>query len=198
MNGINIGLLGGVGSGKSTFSQLFVELGAETLDVKCLLQRVTGAPEIQNQIRHILGDQTMGESQFTPFEMAAHVMQDPAGLKLSQLEASMRPAMKCQVAEMLGELAANGAQHRLLDVPRLWEMGLHDTCNFLIYIDSHFDVRNRRLQKNRGWDETEIREAEQFVGHLDEKRKIADFIVRNDGEYQELRQQAHEIWNSLP
>jgi dephospho-CoA kinase len=55
-----LGVLGGIGSGKSTVARLLVECGAESIDADALSHQVLRDPEVARRVRALFGDAVFG------------------------------------------------------------------------------------------------------------------------------------------
>jgi dephospho-CoA kinase len=85
----------------------------------------------------------------------------------------------------------------VIDAPLLFEVGLDDLCDAIIFVDTPRDLRLQRLRASRGWDEAELARREESQLPLDAKRSRADYVVRNDGDLSDLSAQVHTILGTI-
>jgi len=76
----------------------------------------------------------------------------------------------------------------VLDVPLLASLPLRGECDALVFVDAEADARRRRAEE-RGLDAGEIARRESFQPSVEEKRRMADFVIHNSGSMEETREQ---------
>lgn len=85
--------------------------------------------------------------------------------------------------------AATGKSARALviDAPLLLEAGLGRECDAIVFVEAPASVRSGRAEMHRHWTHAqwEAREAAQMP--LDEKRRMADHVLVNSGDLNDLR-----------
>lgn len=191
------GVLGGVGSGKSTVARLLAEqlpgllLDADQMVADLLLRPTTAAtvtaalgPGLKTA-DGILDRQALGK----------RVFDDEKARK--QLESILHPAVRLELRAGLEEAEASASGWAVLDVPLLLENGLHRLCDSLVYVEVADDVRAERAMARHGWsrEDWQAREAAQFSMHR--KKSAADVILSNASGVEHLRAQVLEILPQL-
>ena len=68
----------------------------------------------------------------------------------------------------------------VLDAAVLYEAGWDDLCDLVVFVDSPRPVRLGRAKNQRGWLEAVFDVRERAQWSCEEKRRLADFIIRND------------------
>jgi dephospho-CoA kinase len=206
-----IGIVGGIGSGKSAVTEQFRRLGAEVLDGDGLGHDVLNDPQVIQELHGRWGDRVLAgqaEPATAPIridrsEVAKIVFgADPqAEIELRYLEGVTHPRIRQRIKSRLEALEReNTGDNRplvvVLDAPLLLEAGWDELCHYLIYVDVPREVRLQRLA-TRGWDAAQLaaREARQLP--LAEKRARADWIVDNGGTLTKMSSQIKPIWRSL-
>ena len=84
----------------------------------------------------------------------------------------------------------------IIDAPLLWENGLHQGVDTLIFIDTPIELRRARAQENRGWSSDELDRRENFQSDLAIKKQNSDYIIVNENQ-QKMEQQVKDIWLQL-
>src|ERR1051325_6639669 len=85
-----IGLLGGIGSGKSAIARLFVREGCAVIDSDALSHEILQTPEVQAELRAWLGDEIFDTAGLVSRKaVAARVFQQPE--KLQRLNGIIHP-----------------------------------------------------------------------------------------------------------
>ena len=61
------------------------------------------------------------------------------------------------------------------------EAGWNDLCDTIVFVDTPFETRLKRVEENRGWTADELRRREASQISLEDKRAASEFIVDNSG-----------------
>jgi dephospho-CoA kinase len=117
-------------------------------------------------------------------KVASIVFADPAQRK--QLENLTHPWIEQRRRQAFSE-AGKGARALVIDAPLLLEAGLSRECDAIVFVEAPAAVRSSRAETHRHWTHAqwEAREAAQMP--LDEKRRMADHVVVNSGDLNDLR-----------
>ena len=192
-----IGLLGGIGAGKSTVAQLFQALGAEIINADEVAHQVLNEPEIQQKIIGLWGEQLLVAGKIDRKALAQIVFPkgDHSRDRLQQLENLIHPVVHSRIQQKLQELAQSGKQAAVLDVPLLLERGLYLECDALVFVDTPLDTRKQRLSESRNWCAGEIPARERFQADTSSKKTIADHVIDNGNSVEQTTKQVKSLWN---
>jgi len=174
-----IGLTGGIGSGKSTVSQLLVGHGATLVDTDAIAHGLT-APggAAMPALRARFGDDVADASgALDRSRMRSLVFSDPDAKRA--LEAILHPMIG---AEAQRQAAAAGDGVVVFDVPLLnatshWRHG----CDRILVVDCSTETQVQRVMARSGWAEAEVRRVIGLQLGRAQRRTIADAVVHNDG-----------------
>ncbi len=175
-----VGLLGGIGAGKSTAAGLLARrLPGAVLDADAEVARLLGDPGIQARIEAALGgDLRTPEGALDRKRLGARVFSDPDARR--RLEEILHPEVRKAHFGALERLEASGkAVWALLDIPLLLEKGLHRVCDFLVFVAAPEAVRAARACARHGWSAGEWAAREGEQKNLTQKRALADVILEN-------------------
>ncbi len=184
-----IGLVGGIGSGKSTVARSFVELGCVVSDSdKSGLEALT-RPEIIKELVGWWGDEILGDSgQVDRKKVAGIVFRDPEQRK--RLEGLVHPLIHAERHELIEKSRGNDEIRAVIvDAPLLFEAGVDGECDAVVFVQTPKRIRVQRVQETRGWDEEELDRREKAQLGLEQKRERADYIIANGGSVDELMPQ---------
>ena len=170
-----IGLVGGVASGKSTVAGLFAARGLRHIDADAHARAATKDPGVLAEVRATLGERFVVENVLDRQAVADLVFSDPAAKRT--LEDIVHPVVRARILEEMRDAAERG-ESSLLDVPLLFEAGLYEQCDTIVFVDAPRDVREGRAAA-RGWEAGELARREQNQLALDEKRRRAHFAIDN-------------------
>lgn len=196
---ILVGLTGGIGSGKSTVSELLARRGAVIIDADRItrdLQR-PGEPLLDELVAAFGGDIVDSTGALDRVELARRVFGDAEQLK--KLNAIVHPAVGREMTRQLAEQKET-SNVVVLDIPLLVENPREGLCGTIV-VDLPIEVAVSRLVEFRGMsrEDAEARVSRQAT--RDERLAIADRVVDNSGSREELENQIDAIWKwarSLP
>lgn len=188
-----VGLTGGIASGKSTVSRLFADSGLSIVDYDLLAREVVepGASGL-TQIAERFGDDVISEDgTLDRPALAAVVFADSSALK--DLEAITHPAVRERAVQRVSEAGAIVVH----DNPLLIEMGSHTACDLVIVVDTPVEQQTLRMVADRGMtpDEARMRIDNQIP--RDDRLAAADIVVDNSGTLAELEQRVAELVNEI-
>lgn len=197
-----IGLVGGVGSGKSHLARLLRDTHPiEIVEGDPAGHQVLTEPQTKDRLR-----KSFGSAVFTPAgevdrRQLGRLVFGSAPEQLAarkQLEQIVHP----RIAEILARQVALARSHPqveavILDAALLLEAGWRDLCDVVVFIDTPLEQRVERVKNSRGWsrDELQRREASQFP--VERKRKEAQYVVDNSGEVQDAQRQLESIYSRV-
>lgn len=197
-----IGVVGGIGSGKSFFAQtLAKEKNVVIVDADVVGHRLLLRPEIRRRIQERFGDEVVAtDGSIQRRSLAKMVFGDsPEQIRSkADLEAIVHPPLAAELHQQIAEAQASGqADAIILDAAILLEAGWRDFCDAVVMIEVSPEIRLQRVQTTRGWskDDLNAREASQFS--LEQKRAAADYVLVNEGSEEEVARQALQVFKQI-
>ena len=191
---MNVGLTGGLGSGKSTVAALLGEHGAVIIDADVVAREVVraGTPGFAAVVARFGPDVVGRDGELDRAALARIVFAD--GAALDELNAILHPLVGSRSAELAAAVPPGAVV--VHDIPLLAENGLADRFDTVVVVEADREIRLARLAE-RGLTRAEA-EARMAAQATDEKRRaIADEIVRNDGDLDSLARQVDRLWDRL-
>lgn len=194
---LSVGLTGGIGAGKSTFAALLAERGAQVLDAD-QFGRDALAPgrRAWHSVVSQFGDEILaaGGMDIDRMKLAGIVFNDRR--KLAALNAIVHPVIVQRLADELERLAPTDAVV-VVDAALIAELGLRDTFDVVVVVTTNREQRLERLVRARGMtlDDVHARIAAQASN--EELEAQADYVVRNDGDLDDLAAEADRVWALL-
>ena len=178
---LRVGVTGGIGSGKSTVCRIFQSLGVPVYDAdtwaKWLIEH---DPEVKSGILQLFGTEAYDASgAYQRAWVAGIVFQDAS--KLAALNALVHPAVECHSSAWHNEQAQNGAPYTIKEAALMIESGSHQYLDFLIVVTAPEAMRVQRAMQRDGISEAQVLSRMRNQLPEEEKVKLADFVVVNDG-----------------
>jgi dephospho-CoA kinase len=196
-----IGIAGGIGSGKSHVARLFGELGCAIIDSDAQVHATYRDPAVLQTLRQWWGDAVVKpDGTINRAEMAKRVFSDP--VQRGRLEALIHPLVeRARQREMLDVVGAVGSGAPPLafvwDTPLLFEAGLRDACDAVVFVEAPYEVRLERVGKSRGWGLDELARRENSQWPLDKKKNLSDDVISNGAEAEDLRNQVRQVLSRI-
>lgn len=192
-----IGILGGIGSGKSTVANEFAKLGCGVVDADKVAHDLLVEDDVREEIVGLFGQAACDSSgNIDRRKLAAIVFADAE--KLSLLNRIIHPRVLEQAEELIREY--NG-QRRIkaivLDMPLLAEVGWDKRCDKLVFVECDRGLTAERAKKAGFFNENEQRIRENFQISLDKKVGLADNSINNNSGFSELVRQVANIFSSI-
>jgi dephospho-CoA kinase len=179
-----VGLTGGLGSGKSEALRALGELGAATLSTDAVVHELLSGDELRDEIVERLGPEVAPGGSLDRSAIAERVFGDEESRKW--LEGVLWPRVGERMVSWRQEVEAAepAPPAAVVEVPLLFEAGMEEGFDHTIAVVAAEDVRAERAA-GRGHAAVDSRARAQLS--QDEKAQRADFVVRNDGSLDELR-----------
>lgn len=192
-----IGILGGVGSGKSSVVRHVTNFDLQVIDADKIGHDLLEDPDVLQQLTQTFPTSIFESSgQVIRPQLAQLVfgkdLEHKAALK--QLEQIIHPAIHREITDQIQNASTDAV---ILDAALLLETGWADECNYLIYIDTPVSQRIERVRINRNWTAEELKHRESTQLPLTTKKRLADFIVDNSGTIQDASRQLTHILTTL-
>jgi dephospho-CoA kinase len=176
-----VGLIGGIGSGKSLVADAFRQQGAHVISGDALGHDGLRQPDLRDAVVRRWGpDALNADGAVNRRWLAGRVFADPAELR--ELEAILFPWIGRRIREEVDEARADPSVSLVvLDAAVMLEAGWDGTCDRIVYVHAPRTERLRRLQERRGWTIKEVERREQAQLPLTVKVSRAGYAVDNSG-----------------
>jgi dephospho-CoA kinase len=197
-----IGVIGGVGSGKSTVARAFVAHSCGLVDADALSHDAMRQPAVRDELVRWWGESVISsDGQIDRKAVGRIVFASPAppevnasvnsgatpesnpesSTELLRLEALLHPIIAAGRAAAHQKFEADERIVAIVeDSPLLLEKGLDGACDVIVFVRASKAARLARVGSSRRWSEKELesREAKQLP--LDIKARRADYVIDND------------------
>ncbi|MFO0919015.1 MAG: dephospho-CoA kinase [Planctomycetaceae bacterium] len=184
-----IGIVGGVGSGKSAVAKALAELvPCAVIDADRAGHQALELPDVRAALRTRFGDEIFdGQGAVIRSKLAANVFGETpeAVAARGDLEQIVHPAIARLVAEQIDRHeAARDVRWILLDAAVMLEAKWRTQTDAVVFVDVSEEARWQRVQQ-RGWSQEEWKRREASQWPVERKRAAADIVIDNHGSLQE-------------
>jgi dephospho-CoA kinase len=195
-----VGLAGGVASGKSEAARLLAGADGAVIDADEVVREVQRDPEVIARMEQVLGVPLRAADGSLDRAKAAEAAFADADARRA-LEGLLHPEVSKRMDARLSAHAASFARTGappivVLDVPLLFEAGIADRCDRIVFVDSKESDRLARASA-RGWDAAEVLRRETHQLELREKRKRSQHVLANTGSREDLAAAAAKLREEL-
>jgi dephospho-CoA kinase len=167
-----IGITGGIGCGKTTFTNYLKKQSFEVVDADEIVRKLFADPEIQKQVTEIIG--TTEKSQIRKIIFQSDV-------KRKDLEGILHPKVIAIIEEEINRHRSRTTPYLFVSIPLLFEKDLTSLFDQTVAIICEEDVQMRRLQQRDGIDDRLAIQMIRSQLSNQEKAKKADIVIHNDG-----------------
>ena len=188
-----IGLTGGIASGKSTVATILKQLGSTVINADELSREVVqpGNEAWKEIVGTFAADILQSDQTLDRKKLRTMVFNSPEARK--KLEAIIHPKVRALAEKRIRELAAAGRSIIVYEVPLLFEGQLHLWLRPVILVASDVNTQKQRLRDRDHLTDTEAQQHIDAQMSLDEKRKLADYVIENNGSLDDLEHQVKSV-----
>ena len=192
-----IGILGGVGSGKSTVAAEFAKLGCAVIDADKIAQELLEKKAVQEKIVVLFGRNILNCNGKIDRKKLADIVFTKAN-KLSLLNNIVHPPVLARTEQLIKQYnQQTQVKAIVLDMPLLLEVGWAKRCDKLIFVDCKPQLRAKRAKKMGLFDKNQLKIRENFQISLDKKVAITDNTIDNNSGFSALAKQVADIFSSI-
>ncbi|EJO5346453.1 dephospho-CoA kinase [Clostridium botulinum] len=192
-----IGLTGGIGSGKSTISNIFESKGIKVVDADNISRQVLGLyPEILVKVKKQFGEKFIDNNgNLKRKEFGSYIFKNKN--KRLEYENIIMPCIIKETFKRIKELEESKELMCVLDAPTLIEQGLykHMDINILVWVDK--DTQINRVIRRDGLIREEVINRINSQMPMEEKKKFVNYIVDNSKDIENTKGELDKIFIKL-
>jgi len=174
---IKLGITGGIGSGKSTVSQIFSISGVPVYIADIESKRlVATSPTIRKKLINLFGEELYSGGVLNKPLLASHIFNDKK--KLEIVNAIIHPEVERDFIEWVKKHAqCNIVAH---EAAILFESGFNKMMDKVLMVYTPLDIRIERTMLRDNLTKEKVMERIQNQMSDEEKAKLSDFVIVND------------------
>lgn len=182
-----IGITGSIGTGKSTVSKYLQNKGYRVLDADVIAKGELEDPEVAAEIAAVFGPEILTDGQVDRKKLGGLIFRDSE--KRKKLNALIHP----RVIKTIEEELESTEGLVFVDIPLLYEAGLEYLCDKILVVYASRRTQIARLTERDGIGEEYALLKIEAQMDIEEKKKLADFLVDNEGSPAETFAQTENI-----
>ena len=197
-----IGIVGGIGSGKSIVAYQLCRRGGQVIDADHLGHKALLRDDVIRAATKRWGHGVVQPDGNIDRKKLADVVFGSNSQSHTErlfLESLIHPHIKDTISQKHKAAQSNPAvSFVVLDAALLFEANWDSLCDYIIFVDTPEPLRIQRTIEARGWSKTEVTKRETSQESLINKRQLADFVLDNSGPLEKTFQKTEEILRLIP
>ena len=192
-----IGILGGIGSGKSTVAAEFGKLGCAVINADTIAHKLLENNTVKKKIVGRFGKAILNPSgKINRRKLAGTAFASTGNIKA--LKRIIHPLVLKQTTELIEKAnSRKKVKAIVLDMPLLMEVGWDKRCDRLIFVKCKEQIRAKRAKKMGISGKKGLKIRENFQISLDKKKRIADNTIDNNSGFSALAGQVTDIFSCI-
>lgn len=187
-----LGLTGGIGSGKSTVSKIFLSMGIKVFDADLIAKDILETEQVKEEIKEKLGKEFINlKSNSIDKELLKKEVFNNSK-KLNILNGIVHPRVVDIYKKKYLEFK-DKKEIVIFDVPLLFEVNLERDCDKVIVVDIDLKVQIERIKNRDNIDVALINKIIAAQMSREERNIKADILIENNGSLEELKQKIEKI-----
>lgn len=190
-----IGLTGGLGCGKSEVARILKKKGLRVINADEIVHELLGTDEIKSKLKEAFGSEIFDDRGMVDRRKLAKIVFKDED-KLKRLCSIVHPIVREKV-RLEVRRARESKENLVVEVPLLLESGGAYEMDVVVVVSAPLDLVFERLHRSRGWSREEIRDRMSKQLPLEEKERLADYVIYNDGSLEELEKKVDQLLRDL-
>ena len=187
-----LGLTGGIGSGKSTVSKIFLSMGIKVFDADLIAKDILETEQVKEEIKEKLGKEFINlKSNSVDKELLKKEVFNNSK-KLNILNGIVHPRVVDIYKKKYLEFK-DKKEIVIFDVPLLFEVNFERYCDKVIVVDIDLKVQIERIKNRDNIDVALINKIIAAQMSREERNMKADILIENNGSLEELKQKIEKI-----
>jgi dephospho-CoA kinase len=190
---MRVALTGGIGSGKTTVSQMFADHGIPVIDADEISRSITRCGGAAfDRVVDLLGRSALGHDGELRRDYIRHAVFEDAGLR-SRMEEIIHPLVYAEIERRMADI---DSPYCLISVPLLLESGMSGAFDRVLVVDLPEALQLRRTSERDHLPEAEIRKIMETQSTRGARLQAADDVIRNDSDLEHLRAEVERLHRS--
>jgi dephospho-CoA kinase len=195
---LKVGLTGGIGTGKSTVSRMFADLGCYIIDSDAITRSLFAPGQIVNRaVAAAFGPAVVAPDGSINRAVLAELVFHDSALR-QKLNSLVHPAiLQRQAAFIKGFAAEDPDGIVIVEAALMVEVGTYQNYDKLIVVTCSPEVQRHRIKERSGLTDEQIESRIASQMPLEEKVKYADFVIDNSADRESTRRKVEKVYDQL-
>lgn len=190
-----LGLTGNIGSGKSTVSNFLLDMGIKIFDADIIARNILNSDYMLKEISDTFGSEFITLDKLVDKKkLKEEVFTDKK--KLEKLNSLIHPKVKLEFKKIKDEYSKK-KEIIVFDIPLLFEVKLDKLCDLNIVVDIEPEIQIKRIKERDFLCEELICKIIESQMKREDKNKLADIVIENNGTIDELENKVKEIIKNI-
>ena len=200
---LKIGLTGGIASGKSLVSRMFVDLGAHCIDADQIAHDLMRPGEkVYEQVVGSLGDEILNPDKTVNRAKVAELAFDKRRPRIYELNRIMHPVVIERYESWMEEIRSREPDAiAILEAALVLEAGLRRRFDRIVVVTCKPQQRIERWAQRFNLDpetaKTEVTRRMMAQAPDEAKIQAADYVIDNSGSVEDTRKQVQKVFEAL-
>lgn len=193
---VTVGITGGIGSGKTTVCKQWEQQGAKVIYADDLAKELmVKKPELVSAIKREFGEESYHKDGSLN---KVYLSRQAFNLgKVDRLNQLVHPEVYKETERIIQREEERGTSVLVKEAALLLSNGKPNNLDYIVLVLADKQLRTERVASRDQADPEEIERRIQKQQDFSQLTDIADFIIRNDGNLNELLQKADEVYLEL-
>ena len=199
-----IGLTGGIGTGKSTVSQILRKKKFPVIDLDTISHEVIKIPKVIEKIVENFGKEVLENSgNFENKNNAIQISREKLGKIIFEnkekrllLNSIMHPEILHTMREQISKYKKNN-KIIFVEIQLLFEVQWEKELDYILLVSAEKSTQIRRILERDKRSENDALNIINSQLPLDEKKKRSDFVIENDGNIEVLKEKIDKFLEYL-
>lgn len=199
-----IGLTGGIGTGKSTVSQILQEKKFPVIDLDTISHEVIKIPKVIEKIVENFGKEVLENSgNFENKNNAIRISREKLGkiiFENKEKRLLLNSIMHSEILHTMREQISKYKKNNkiiFVEIQLLFEVQWEKEFDYILLISAKKSTQIRRILERDKRSEIDALNIINSQLSLDEKKKRSDFVIENDGNIEELKEKIDKFLEYL-
>mgnify|MGYP000120624881 FL=1 len=195
---LKIGLTGGIGSGKSSVSNILKSWNAHIFDADIVSKTILNHNEsAQNEVITEFGTDVIGSEGMIDKKKLSRIVFHDEDHQI-KLNAIIHPYVFSEIDKEFETILTKGENELfVVDAALIYESGADTHMDYVVVVTSHLGLKIERVLAKGELSREEFLERAELQWPDEEKIQLADFVIQNNGSHEDLLRETKKTYNLL-
>jgi dephospho-CoA kinase len=195
---LKIGLTGGIGSGKSSVSNILKSWNAHIFDADLVAKKILNHNEsAQNEVITEFGTDVIGSKGVIDKKKLSRIVFHDEDHQI-KLNAIIHPYVFSEIDEEFETILKKDKNELfVVDAALIYESGADTHMDYVVVVTSHLGLKIERVLAKGELTREEFLKRADLQWPDEEKIQLADFVIQNNGSHEDLLRETKKTYNLL-